>query len=109
MREIKFRAWKNSEMKYSDSFPDLSCFFCLAYGQMGEELGLLMQYTGLKDKNGKEIYEGDILKNDDYERVRIMTWEQDSTEPFPFRYYESTDDWEIIGNIYQNPELLSGN
>ena len=101
MREIKFRAWNGVEMSEPfdlnkgdpDTFP----------------LGLpLMQYTGLKDKNGKEIYDGDILKNEDYNRTRVMEWENDVV-PFCFDYYESPGDWEIIGNIYENPELLKTN
>lgn len=63
MREIKFRAWYRNSMRFFDKPEDFKWFFC---GNDGPERTLtsceLMQYTGLKDKNGKEIYEGDILK-----------------------------------------------
>lgn len=111
MREIKFRAWKNSEMKYSDSFPDLSCFFCLAYGQMREELGLLMQYTGLKDKNNKEIYEGDILKfntKGGNEMIYEVKWRGKGFKPTRMSE-DNQEEIEIIGNKYENTELLSDN
>ncbi len=69
----------------------------------------LMQYTGLKDKNGREIYEGDILKDLDGNKEEVI-WDegcvfikhQDGTSDFiSVRNY-----FEIIGNIYENPELL---
>ena len=71
-----------------------------------------MQYTWLKDKNGKEIYEGDIVFCDAIEEKWVIKWWK-----YSFRCKtESTrsDDWfmpyedsmEIIGNIYENPELL---
>ncbi len=68
-----------------------------------------MQYTGLKDKNGKEIYEGDVLSG-----RYIVEYKNDC-----FVVQEHTNDWssvhyvlhhnpemEVIGNIYENPELL---
>jgi uncharacterized phage protein (TIGR01671 family) len=88
-----------------------------------------MQFTGLLDKNGKEIYEGDILTADFYpymdEGVRnylsIVEWEAPGFMGFKHlvnstkrgisdgigEYLEETEQFEVIGNIYENPELLS--
>ena len=83
----------------------------------------LMQYTGLKDKNGKEIYEGDILKvPDDYDIYGFMAGEirQIYFKDGCFRFkpknegdcterghhLEDDGDFEVIGNIYESPELL---
>jgi len=80
-----------------------------------------MQYTGLKDRNGKEIYEGDVLiGHTSYEldsdsakwipfRPAIVKWDETVCGFYPFYVY---DKWqfdlkvEIIGNIYENPELV---
>jgi len=80
----------------------------------------LMQYTGLKDKNGKEIYSKDIaecLTNEGLERY-VVDWldELGAWGLFPvgpiskgeFLYSIGADTLEIIGNIYQNPKLLNG-
>lgn len=72
----------------------------------------IQQYTGLKDKNGKEIYEGDILEGSLGTTIEIY-W-HDEFAQFLSRTKSSsglgignTSSWEIIGNIYENPELLS--
>jgi hypothetical protein len=68
----------------------------------------IMQYTGLKDKNDKEIYEGDIVA-----REKGSPWAV-GHEPYGFyadvealgRYLERGDPYEVIGNCFENPELL---
>ena len=127
MREIKFRAWRTDEKYMVTS--DVGALTALrnCYGNKGlaEQAGfsnidnqpnpdkfILMQYTGLKDKNGKEIYEGDITKDPDGNAFEVI-WNkgaasfelQNKTSHFLFvqRYI---DMFEVIGNIYENPELL---
>ena len=78
-----------------------------------EEVCFVMQYTGLKDKNGKEIYEGDIVQYDlaqeKYPSLAVgeIVWNQDRFEHS--RYSAEGYFWDkmkVIGNIYENPELL---
>jgi len=71
----------------------------------------LMQYTGLKDRNGKDIYEGDIVFFHDEGITDVIVWDND----FQFHAENNLDncqsdfdqhDTEIMGNIYANPELI---
>lgn len=122
-REIKFRAWDsdNEKMHYSGSMEfiayDYSIGCCIGitlnegWKNPYRYSAKLMQYTGLKDKNGKEIYEGDVLKspypNCKNIEIKWMTggccnfvatgWDWDQ---------ECIKNFEVIGNIYENPELI---
>lgn len=119
MREIKFRAWYDQkELMYSDEYSVLEHFFAWSYHWKPEHL---MQYTGLKDKNGKEIYEGDIVKcNPSYKEnheIGTIAWEKrrggfvvkvgrPTSQGFDALKMAGATHKEIVGNIYENPELL---
>jgi len=101
MREIKFRAWNNAEKKMYPEVEDIRERYEI----------YLMQYTGLKDKNGQEIYEGDILKfntKGGNEMIYEVKWRGKGFKPTRMSE-DNQEEIEIIGNIYENPELLSGN
>jgi len=73
------------------------------------------QFTGLHDKNGKEIYEGDILENPDYEEAFVVEYHEGMAgyigwgdDKIAGCYLITGDEIEIIGNIHENPELLEG-
>ena len=129
MREIKFRAWdkNNKTMIYYD---DDEGHYVVAFNGELQRFGHgstpfnltlpqnleLMQYTGLKDKNGVEIYEGDICRNGDWEedahahnyRVEEVTYSEDEGCFFGWNYNTDGMTCEVIGDIYSNPELLEG-
>lgn len=76
-----------------------------------------MQFTGRKDKNGKEVYGGDIVKCVN-EHIGVVEWEVHDACFNVTDYYDSSDDYptmafiegqpfEVIGNIYENPELIN--
>lgn len=109
-REIKFRAWsrENKIMVTCNQVP---------VGMLNKYDDPVMQFTGLLDKNGKEIFEGDIIKNKwghnvevKIEEITHSDWE-DSFAGFGFGMpTHDIEDYkkeiEIIGNIYENPELI---
>lgn len=140
MREIKFRAWDREEKRMTDANFSISRHgkiwwlnsdgaLCGAFENPSyaphyplQSGFVLMQFTGLKDKNGKEIYEGDILainniSNIKYE-VRFGNYEPygSNERQQGFYLYDDSDNstipltenYKIVGNIYENPELLGG-
>ena len=142
-RIIKFRAWDNKEKKWlmGYEYPNLGGFnmfgecmlfeewakilneFIFHRGEEGHKDLILMQYTGLKDKNRKEIYEGDILKAKNIHggfSIYPVKWGECDYDMgvsgVGWLIRNPRPEWlEVIGNIYEskhlleNPELLNNN
>ena len=130
-REIKFRAWnaEYGEMVYSDmnsEFIDKREWYPICFNigfshfphTILDDETKLMQYTGLKDNNDNEIYEGDIIgKTSKATSNIVVKWDNDRSAYYghlriysqptgkrmPLRKFKNQ---EVIGNIYENPELL---
>lgn len=109
-REIKFRAWVGDKMEYQVLVGQLGAFFayqdpkdthCAINTKYGDTIPV-MQYTGLKDKNGKEIYEQDICK-----WLNHLNQKMKGEAGLAFAYDGmERRNLEVIGNIYENSELL---
>jgi hypothetical protein len=108
MREFKFRAWDKDSREMLAS-PDATPWNVLRYGIKYNFH--VMQYTGYKDKFGKPIYEGDIVS---YKSDRRAIFEVKYGSKFigtiqaiGFNIDEPTVDYEVLGNVYENPRLLA--
>ena len=125
MKELKFRAYLKQEKEMYEVFSFCDKFIKVIVG-MGSawkldinEFEPIMQFTGLDDKNGKHIYEGDIVKYyQPYSKrydIHTVLWDERFAG---FGLFKSGNEWcqesdwlkiqeiEVLGNIYENPELL---
>lgn len=125
MRDVKFKAWDKEHKRWTNYSiaDDLPRFYdkhtgCWKTDKEGKRF-VLSQYTGLKDKNNREIYEGDVIKAISFARWIGVVEYSDENQAFIFddldkKYRgKSTvfmnqfdDGFEILGNIYENPKLL---
>jgi hypothetical protein len=128
MREIRFRVWDNLNKKWllGYEYPNLGGFSMMGEVMMSGEYSAMlnsfslqdwdeiriMQYTGLNDKNGTPIYEGDLLKSPFFEdRYVPVIWDsfhaQFTIGGAEFNVEVKPENIEVLGNIYENENLLT--
>lgn len=114
-REIKFRAWDKKEKEWIGNGDSMDLYHsasanCFLFDNDNYDLHSeieFVQFTGLNDKNGKEIYEGDLLK-DTSGYVRKVGFKTGMFgKGLDYHFYQISEADEVIGNIYENPDLLS--
>lgn len=127
MDRFKFRIWDIKKNKYRQGTANLAdtCLDCLLgkviygegmeiYGEEDEKDVILEQCTGLKDNNGKLMYEGDIVYDNDVNELGVIVFNEVEAK-FGVQYYNDFCDFsygyelELYGNIHENPELLEAN
>lgn len=123
-REIKFRVWSEEDREYrtdcrlTELFTSETGTPATVYSDEGDRFDI-EQYTGLKDKNGKEIYEGDIVFfftehfdkatggfDGEDEHNATVEWFDNGFAFMDKAPYDPNIECEVIGNIHENPELL---
>ena len=120
MKERKFRAW-DGEKFLNGAFAIWYDGSVDIFQRNGDDVleqyrrftGIISEYTGLKDKSGKDIYEGDILNFNNQTDGKVIfnrsRWEfvfgNEKSSYLSFSHYDSKS-FEVIGNIFENPELL---
>lgn len=118
MRELKFRVWSEEDKQYRtdcnvcELFNGMTGCPATIYNDEGDRFDI-EQYTNLKDKNGKEIYEGDIVDyNDDGECIGVVKYDapkfylDEGTTNWATMFLKGAPHQRVIGNIHENPELL---
>ena len=116
---FRFRAWNSATNKMSkalraDGFASQSTYLADVLGYYDHQpYRVLMQSTGLLDCKGVEIFEDDLLVNQhDTSGISQMIWSDDGywglgdLDSYPLAKYALGYFWEVIGNVYENPELL---
>ena len=116
MKELKFRAWDGKKM-IDDVVPASETSIIELFDRyewQETEVKAVEQYTGLKDKNGKEIYEGDVV---DIQGIKYYVdfeyggfWFNNDNRKWkanrPFTHFQEINDTEVIGNIHENADLM---
>ena len=102
MRDIKFRVWDNDENNFWGEGRSLSLVSLVSDSIVNDDSTVLEQYTGLKDKNGVEIYENDILKSVNGNQD-VVIYIDGRFEPIC--WYNPVS-FEVIGNIHESADLL---
>ena len=119
MRQVKYRLWCNNKKEWEKDewylTPSGRIIDARRQVEMKKETHFLNQFTGLFDKQGKEIYEDDIVlwENSDGEKVKdkVVFFRgafRMRNMSFTLHDYMDSNIFEVIGNIYENPELLEG-